>query len=259
MQPRVPLGWRAEPGLLGDLLGQQWHPGQRRERQVVLAPGGARGIPVDEADQRALGPHGVPRRRIQMGYHQSRPPRPAGEPHGVRGRPERRRRVVQPAQPRTDLPQRIVAPQPFRPRLRLAQGLPGQERQAFAAPVIEAAGARSAVEAGTFQMRQYRLHGRRPRLGGAAHLVADADGAETAPTRQPPFGHLPVLPHQDFADDRIIGSAAPVGDEAGAVNPYGADAFQRAGDRTGRFANGHWRHQADGSGATRRSPRAERR
>jgi hypothetical protein len=34
----------------------------------------------------------------------------------------------------------------------LAQGLAGQERQAFAALVIEAAGSRGAVEAGMFQM-----------------------------------------------------------------------------------------------------------
>jgi hypothetical protein len=71
----------------------------------------------------------------------------------------------------------------------LAQGLAGQERQAFAALVIEAASARGAVEADVFQMPQRRVHGRRPRLRGAADFVAGAHGSETAPAGQPSFGH----------------------------------------------------------------------
>ena len=76
----------------------------------------------------------------------------------------------------------------------LAQGLARQERQSFAALVIEAAGSRSAVEADVFQMPQHRVHGRRPRLRGTADLVAHAYGSETAPAGQPSFGHLQVLP-----------------------------------------------------------------
>src|SRR6266487_4565779 len=141
----------------------------------------------------------------------SRLPRPAGEPDGVCGRPECRGRVVQLPKPRTDLTERVVAAQPIRPWTGLAQGvaqgLAGQERQAFAALVIEAAGARSAVETDVFQMPQHRVHGRRPRLRGAADFVAGAYGSETAPAGQPSFGHLKVLPRSAVPGDRITGSA----------------------------------------------------
>src|SRR6266516_2779877 len=211
MEPPVPVGCVTESGWPGDLRRQQRHPGQRRERQVILAPGRAGRVPVDEAGQGAVGPYGVPRRRIQMSDHKSRLPRPAGEPDGVCGRTECRGRVVQPPKPRTDLPERVVAAQPVRPWTGLAQGvaqgLAGQERQAFAALVIEAAGARSAVEAGVFQMPQHRVHGRRPRLRGAADFVAGAYGSETAPAGQPSFGHLKVLPRSAVPGDRITGSA----------------------------------------------------
>ena len=87
---------------------------------------------------------------------------------------------MQPPKPRTDLPERVVAAQPIGPwtgpAQSVAQGLAGQERQTFAALVIEAAGSRSAVEADVFQMPQHRVHGRRPRLRRAADLVADAYG-----------------------------------------------------------------------------------
>ena len=82
MQPPVPVGRVTDP-IPGELRRQQRHPGQRRERQVILAPGRAGGVPVDEADQVAVGPYGVPRRRIQMTDQKSRLPRPAGEPDGV--------------------------------------------------------------------------------------------------------------------------------------------------------------------------------
>jgi hypothetical protein len=88
---------------------------------------------------------------------------------------------MQPPQPRTDLPERIVAAEPIRPWLSLAQGLARQQRQALAAPVIEAAGSRSALEADLFQMPQHRMHGRRPRLHGAADFVADAYGPKLRP------------------------------------------------------------------------------
>lgn len=183
MEPPVPVGGVTGSGWPGDLGHQQRHPGQRRERQVILAPGRAGGVPVDEAGQGAAGPYGVPRRRIQMSDQKSRLPRSAGEPDGVCGRPECRGRVVQSPKPRTDLPERVVGAQPIWPCLGLAQGLAGQERQAFAALVIEAAGSRSAVEAGVFQMPQHRVHGRRPRLRGAADFVAGAYGSETASAR----------------------------------------------------------------------------
>ena len=127
--------------------------------------------------------------------------------NGVCGRPECRGRVVQTPKPRTDLPERVVAAQPIRPWIGLAQGLAGQERQAFAALVIEAAGAGSAVEADVFQMPQHRVHGRRPRLRGATDFVAGAYGSETAPAGQPLFGHLKVLPRSAVHGDRITGSA----------------------------------------------------
>ena len=105
---------------------------------------------------------------------------------------------MQPPKPRTDLPERVVGAQPVRPWTGLApgvaQGLTRQERQAFAALIIEAAGSLGAVEAGVFQMPQHRVHGRRPRLRRAADFVADAYGSETAPAGQPSFGHLLVLP-----------------------------------------------------------------
>jgi len=63
---------------------------------------------------------------------------------------------------------------------------------------------RGAVEADVFQMPQHRVHGRRPRLCGAADFVAGAYGSETAPAGQPSFGHLLVLPRSDFHGDRII-------------------------------------------------------
>jgi len=113
---------------------------------------------------------------------------------------------VQPPKPRTDLPERVVAAQPIRPWRSLARGLAGQERQPFATLLIEAAGSRGAVEAGVFQMPQHPVHGRRPRLRGAADLVADAYGSETAPAGQPSFGHPPVLPRSDVHGDRIIDS-----------------------------------------------------
>jgi len=141
-----------------------------------------------------------------MSDHKSRLPRPAGEPGGVCGRPECRGRVVQPPKPRTDLPERVVRAQPIRPWPGLAQGLAGQERQAFAALVIEAAGSRSAVEAGIFQMPQHRVHSRRPPLRGAADFVPDAHGSEAAPAGQPSLGHLLVLPRSDIHGDRITGS-----------------------------------------------------
>ena len=204
--PSAPVGCVTESGWLGDLRRQQRHPGQRRERQVILAPGRAGSVPVDEADQGAVGPHGVPRRRIQMSYQKSRLPRPTGEPHGVSGRPECRGRVVQPPKPRTDLPERVVGAQPIRPWRSLAQGLAGQERQAFATLLIEAAGSRGAVKADVFQMPQHRVNGRRPRLRGAADFVADAYGSETAPAGQPSFGHPSVLPRSDVHGDRIADS-----------------------------------------------------
>ena len=139
-----------------------------------------------------------------MSDHKSRLPRPAGEPDGVCGRPECRGRVVQPPKPRTDLPERVVGAQPIRPWLGLAQGLAGQERQAFAAPIIEAASSRGAVEADVFQMPQRRVHGPRPRLRGAANFVAGAYGSETAPAGQLLFGHLLVLPRSDCRGDRIV-------------------------------------------------------
>src|SRR5215469_5393309 len=133
MEPLASAGPVAESGLLGDLRRQQWHPGQRRERQVILAPRWAGSIPVDESDQDAIGPYGVPRRRVQMSDQKSRLPRPAREPDGVSGRTECRGRVVQPPKPRADLPERVTGAEPIRPRRGLTQGLPGQERQAFAA------------------------------------------------------------------------------------------------------------------------------
>jgi hypothetical protein len=133
-----------------------------------------------------------------MSDQESRLPRPPGEPDGLSGRPESRGRVVQPPKPLTDLPKRVVGAQPVRPWTGLApgvaQGLTGQECQAFAALIIEAAGSLGAVEAGVFQMPQHRVHGRRPRLRRAADFVADAYGSETAPAGQPSFGHLLVLP-----------------------------------------------------------------
>jgi hypothetical protein len=54
---------------------------------------------------------------------------------------------VQLPKPRTDLPERVVGVQPIRPWRGLGQGLAGQERQAFATLLIEAAGSRGAVEA----------------------------------------------------------------------------------------------------------------
>src|SRR6266496_424177 len=206
MEPPVPVGCVTETGSPGDLRRQQRHPGQRRERQVILAPGRAGSVPVDEAGQGAVGPYGVPRRRIQMSDQKPRPPRPTGEPDGVCGRSECRGRVVQPPKPGTDLPERVVGAQPIRPWLGLAQRLSWQERQAFAALVIEAAGPRGAAEAGVFQMPQHRVHGHRPRLRGAADFVADAYGSESAPAGQPPFGHLLVLPRSDLPGDRIIDS-----------------------------------------------------
>ena len=100
----------------------------------------------------------------------------------------------------------VAGAQPVRPRPGLAQGLAGQERQAFATLLIEAAGSRGAVEADVFQMPQHRVHGRRPRLRGAADFVADAYGSETAPAGQPSFGHPTVLPRSGVHGDRIIGS-----------------------------------------------------
>ena len=181
VEPPAPVSRVAESGLPGDLRRQQRHPGQRRERQVVLAPGRAGSVPVDEADQRAVGPYGVPRRRVQVSDHRSGLPRPAGEPDGVLGWPEGRGRVVQPPEPRADLPERVVGAQPARPRPGLAQGLAVQERQALAALVIEAAGSRSAVEAGVFEVPQHRVHGCRPRLRGASDFPADAHGSELRP------------------------------------------------------------------------------
>ena len=55
---------------------------------------------------------------------------------------------------------------------------------------------------------QHRVHGRRPRLGGAADFVADAYGSETAPAGQPSFGHPSVLPRSDLHGDRIVDSIA---------------------------------------------------
>src|SRR5689334_24731946 len=55
-------------------------------------------------------------------------------------------------------------------------------------------------------MPQHRVHGRRPRLRGAADFVADAYGSETAPAGQPSFGHLKVLPRSGVHGDRITGS-----------------------------------------------------
>jgi hypothetical protein len=102
---------------------------------------------------------------------------------------------VQPPQPRADLPQRIIRAYPVRPGRRpFAHGLAGQERQPLAALLVEAAGARGAVEAGVFQVPQHRVHGRGPRLSRATDLVLNADGSETAPAGQPLFGHLLVLP-----------------------------------------------------------------
>jgi len=100
-----------------------------------------------------------------------------------------------------------------------ARGLAGQERQTFAALVIEAAGSRSAVEADVFQMPQYRVHGRRPRLRRAADFVADAYGSETAPAGQPSFGHFLVLPRSDVHGDRITAAGGRVGaSPAGAIS-----------------------------------------
>jgi hypothetical protein len=62
---------------------------------------------------------------------------------------------VQPPKPRTDLPERVIGAYPIRPWRSLAQGLAGQERQAFATLLIEAAGARGTVEAGVLQMAQH--------------------------------------------------------------------------------------------------------
>jgi hypothetical protein len=152
-----------------------------------------------------------------MSDQKSRLPRPAGEPHGVSGRPECRGRVVQPPKPPTDLPERVVGAQPIRPWRSLAQGLAGQERQAFATLLIEAAGSRGAVEADVFQMPQHRVHGRRPRLGGAADFVADAYGSETAPAGQPSFGHPSVLPGSEVHGDRIAGSVRVEAVEPGSV------------------------------------------
>jgi hypothetical protein len=50
------------------------------------------------------------------------------------------------------------------------------------------------------------VHGRRPRLPGAADFIADAYGSETAPAWQPSFGHPTVLPRSGVHGDRIIGS-----------------------------------------------------
>ena len=55
-------------------------------------------------------------------------------------------------------------------------------------------------------MPQHRVHGRRPRLRGAADLAADTDGSQTAPAGQPTFGHPSVLPRSDVHGDRIDGS-----------------------------------------------------
>ena len=55
-------------------------------------------------------------------------------------------------------------------------------------------------------MPQHRVHGRRPRLRGAADLVADAYGSETAPAGQPSFGHPSVLLRSDVHGDRIADS-----------------------------------------------------
>jgi len=215
MEPPAPVSCVTESGWLGDLRRQQRHPHQRRERQVILAPGRTGSVPVDEADQGAIGSHGVPRRRIQMSDHKSRLPRPAGEPDGVCGWPERCGRLVQPPKPRTDLLERAVAAYPIRPWHGLAHGLAGQERQAFATLVIVAAGSRSAVEADVFQMPQHRVHRRRPRLRRAADFVAGAYGAETASAGQPSFGHLSVLPRSDVHGDRIIDSVHVANRQAG--------------------------------------------
>jgi len=142
-----------------------------------------------------------------MGDHKSRLPRPAGEPDGARGRPERCGRVVQPAKPRADLPECVAGAQPVRPRRGLAQGLARDERQALTALVVEAAGSRGAVEADAFQVPQHRVHRRRPRLRGPADLATDAHGSETAPAGQPLFGHLLFLPRSGTCGDRITGSA----------------------------------------------------
>ena len=96
---------------------------------------------------------------------------------------------MQPAKPRTDLPECVAGAQPVRPRPGLAQGLAGQERQALAALFIEAAGSRSAVKARVLQVPQYRVDGCRPRLRRAANFTADPYGPETAPTGQLLFGH----------------------------------------------------------------------
>ena len=69
--------------------------------------------------------------------------------------------------------------------------------------LIEAASARGAVEADVFQMPQRRVHGRRPRLRGAADFVADAYGSDTAHAGQPSLGHPSVLPRSDVHGDRI--------------------------------------------------------
>lgn len=102
----------------------------------------------------------------------------------------------------------------------------GQERQTFAALVIEAAGSRGAVEADVFQMPQHRVHGRRPRLRRAADFVADAYGSETAPAGQPLFGHLLVLPRSDVHGDRITGPGPRWSIPAGG-DFFLATAFQR--------------------------------
>src|SRR5262249_43483161 len=74
----------------------------------------------------------------------------------------------------------------------------------------EAAGSRGAVEADVFEMPQHRVHRRRPRLRGAADLVADAYGSKAAPAGQPLFGHPPVLPRPDIHGDRIVNAAHTV-------------------------------------------------
>ena len=159
--------------------------------------------------------------------------------NGVSGRPECRGRVVQPPKPQTYLPERIVGAQPIRPWRSLAQGLAGQERQALATLLIEAAGSRGALEADVFQMPQHRVHGRRPRLRGAADFVAAAYGSETAPAGQPSFGHPSVLPRSDVHGDRISGSVGvgavepayvdhPRGDAERRLTAYRADLAHRA-------------------------------
>jgi hypothetical protein len=85
----------------------------------------------------------------------------------------------------------------------LAEGLAGQEREALAALLIEAEGPRSALEADVLQVPQHRVHSRRPRLRGAADLVIDQDGAETASTGKPSLSHLTVLPRPALPGDRL--------------------------------------------------------